>query len=401
MSSINDQRAKADFPLGAGIKLDELDRDPYPFFAEAREREPVTWVACLNMWFVTRYADVRAILSDTRRFTNASERSPVFDTFGTQMLTTDGMAHDRYREAMRHAFLPGFIRSHLEPAVRVAAERLVEAFATERQVELRGAFASRLPVQTMLLTFGLPLEQEGLIRDWYDRFEPALANFAADPQIRSNGRNAFADFHAHFDGQLRALEGGDGTGGFLEALVSRPANEGLSHDEIIRNLAIIFFGGISTVEALILNCLWALLQHGEDLERVRADLSLVPSAVDEAARWQSPVQSATRHAVRDCELGGVRVSAGDIVGCMLGAANRDPSVFPRPDRFEIGRGNARSHLGFAAGPHHCLGFRLAQAQARIALETVLTRLPAFALADDDCAPVGYEFRQPRSLRLAW
>ncbi len=399
MSSTPGRSAK-DFPLGAAITLEQLERDPYPFFAEVRMREPVTWVACLNMWFVTGYKDVRAILSDSWCFTTRSDHSPIFDTFGAQMLTSDGADHQRYREAMRHAFMPDVVRGQLEPAVRAAADQLADSFAARNEVELRSAFASRLPVQAMLLTFGLPLEQEPLVRAWYDRFEPALANFTADPAIRAAGKAAFAAFHAHFEEQLRALEGAD-SGRLLEALVAGQGRTALTRDEIIRNLAIIFFGGISTVEALILNALWALLRNPDALAQVRADLALAPAAVDEAARWQSPVQSATRHVVRNCELGDVRLRAGDMVGCMLGAANRDPRIFPRPECFELGRGNARAHLGFAAGPHHCLGFRLAQAQARIALETLLTRLPAFALADPDCVPVGYEFRQPRALRLKW
>lgn len=402
MQPITSKTAATACPLGAVVTPAELYRDPYPFFERIRDSEPITWVASLNMWFVTRYADVRAILVDTERFTTADERSTVFDTFGAQMLTTEGTVHDRYRGAMKHTFMPQNIKQHLEPAIRVAANRLVDAFQSANGVELREAFASRLPVQTMLLTLDMPLEHEHAMRNWYDRFERALANFTWDGAIRSEGHQAFVEFYDHVGAVLRDLGAKPRPGTLLDSLVSNEAEDRLSQDEIIRNLAIIFFGGISTVEALILNSLWALLQHRDVLERVRSDPSLIPMVVDEAARWMSPVQSATRHAVMDCEVNGIRFLAGETVSCMLGAANRDPRVFERPDRFDIDRPNAGSHLGFAAGPHHCLGLRLAKAQGRIALETIIDRLSNFELVDGgECVPEGYEFRQPRALRLVW
>ena len=176
----------------------------------------------------------------------------------------------------------------------------------------------------------------------------------------------------------------------------------LAADEIKRNLSIILFGGISTVEALILNGLWALFEHPAVLNRLRCDPALLPQVVDEAIRWLSPVQSATRHVVGDCEFAGVHLEAGATVNCMIGAANRDPTVFPDPDRFDIDRPNLRRHLGFATGPHSCVGFNLAKAEARIAIEELLSRLPPFTRIGSESGPVmGYEFRQPAALTIGW
>src|ERR1700678_294876 len=113
---------KARFPIGHEITLAELDRDPYPAFARLREREPISWIPAVNMWYIVGYEDVRRALLDTTRMSTASAQSTIFDTFGAQVLTTEGATHDRYRQALRHPFTPTFIRAHLEPAIVAAAD---------------------------------------------------------------------------------------------------------------------------------------------------------------------------------------------------------------------------------------------------------------------------------------
>ena len=152
----------------------------------------------------------------------------------------------------------------------------------------------------------------------------------------------------------------------------------------------------------MLNALYALSLHPETLERVCRDAALIPKALNETVRWLGPVQSATRHVARELKLHGVVFHAGDTVNCMLGAANHDPAMFDDPEEFDIDRGNVQRQIGFAVGPHHCLGSRLARAEARIALEQVFARLPGFRLdlrrVD---GPQGYEFRQPLSAMAVW
>ena len=383
------------------IAPEALSLDPYPFFAEMRESAPIVWVEKLNMWYVLRYADVREILLDKERFINKCERSTVFDTFGSQMLSSDGSVHTRYRKAMQPAFTPQNVKQRLEPRIAAAADCLIDAFAGSEDVELRSAFASRLPVQSILLTFDMPLVDEPLMREWYDSFERALANFTWDGSIRQQARTHLSSFNDHVLGHLHQVKAGKRSGEFLRSLLTSSSSEALDEAEIIRNLSISFFGGISTVEALILNSFWALLTHPDIFRRVRSDLSLLPRAVDETIRWMSPVQSATRHVVQDTSFGGVRFKAGDTIACMLGAANRDPRIFRDPDNFDIDRSNANSHVGFAIGPHVCIGFQLAKAQARIALAALLTRVGDVQMIEPASSmPRGYEFRQPPTLRLA-
>lgn len=389
------------FPVGREITLAELDRDPYPAFERLRQHEPISWVAALNMWYIVGYEHVRTALFDTSRLTTESAQSTILDTFGAHILTTEGATHDRYRRALRHPFTPAFIGTHLEAAIAAAAAALIDGFEKQGEVDVRSAFASRLPIQVILLVCGLPAQAEPQMRRWYDSFEAALANFAGDHAIREAARRSVAEFHDLLDIAINSMIGVNEYS-LLARLVQAPANERLSNDEIKRNLSIVFFGGISTVEALLLNSLWALFEHPDVLQRVQSDLTLLPQLVEETMRWLSPVQSATRHVVTPFDWEGVEFASHDTVNCMLGAANRDPSIFTDPDRFDLDRANSRRHLGFATGAHACLGSHLAKVEVRIGLEALLRRLHSLRLERSLTEPPnGYEFRQPRRVTLSW
>lgn len=387
--------------IGASVTIGQLERDPYPVYARLQLEEPVSWIASLGMWFVTRYEDVRTICMDSARFTTAFEHSVIFDTFGAQMLTTEGAQHDRYRAAVQPAFSAGNIRRQFEAGIELATKRLIEELQCQAEVDLRSQFAARLPIQTVLSIFGMPPEGEAIMRRWYDAFERALANFTHDPQIRLEAQRNVSEFHQYLDGAMRQVAPG-GQEFLLAALVNAPRESRLSDEEIRRNLSIIFFGGISTVEALILNCLWALFNHPAVHNRVIHDQALIPKAIEETLRWMSPVQSATRHVVSDTCFRGISLKAGTVVNCMLGAANRDAAVFSDPEQFDLDRPNVQRHLGFATGTHSCLGFQLAKTEARIALRSLLGQLPGLTLVDAaSSVPIGYEFRQPRSMVVRW
>lgn len=386
------------FPLGAAVMPAALEADPYPILAALRKHEPISWVPSLSMWVVTGYDDVQRLLLDDERLTTTSERSPIVDTFGRNMLTCEGPDHVRYRRALQPTFMMPNIRQSLEPAIAAAARRLIADLDGQAVVELRGGFAARLPVQVILLTFGLPLSGEPLVRHWYDDFERALANYEGDAEIRRRAATSVAEFRAFLEEAVEASRDAQ-----AETLLGRLASKDdgtLSVPEIIQNLLIVLFGGISTVEALVLNAVWALGHHPDLLGRVRADRALLDQVIDETMRWLSPVQAATRYATVDQEILGVRVARGEMVNCMLAGANRDPRVFPDPDRFDIDRPNLRRHLGFATGPHLCLGFRLARAEALAALNALLDRFPDLRIVHARSSPpTGYEFRQPRMLSV--
>jgi cytochrome P450 len=385
------------FPLGAAITLAELSDNPYPAYARLRGAEPISWLPALGMYFVTRYEDVRALLLDPEHFTTASEHSTIFDTFGAHMLTVEGKTHDRYRASFQPNFTPGAVRRHLEEDIRQATETLIAGIKPIGHADLRHDFAARLPVQAMLLTFGLSLGHEPAMRGWYDGFEAALANFNGDAQTRADAHKNVQEFHFIIDEAIKKAD----RDSLIGALLDAENGVRLSHDEIRRNLSIIFFGGISTVEALILNALRQLLVDTPLRDRINADRALIPKLLDETMRWAGPVQSATRHVTKPVHFGGVDFAAGDTVNCMIAAANHDPAIFTNPQYFDIDRPILSRHLGFAMGSHHCLGLHLAKAEARIAIEALLDELPNLVLQGQQPRISGHEFRQPKSLKVTW
>jgi len=389
------------FPIGREITLAELDRDPYPAFDRLRRHEPISWIAALNMWYVVGYEDVRTALLDSSRLTTESAQSTILDTFGAHILTSEGAMHERYRQALRHPFTPAFIRAHLEAAIGAASTMLIDGFEHQGQADVRAVFASRLPIQVILLVCGLPAQAEPQMRCWYDSFEAALANFTGNQAIRDTARRSVAEFHALLDTAIHSTSAA-AENSLLSRLVQAPADERLSNEEIKRNLSIVFFGGISTVEALLLNGLWALFEHPDVLQRIQSQPALLAQLTEETMRWLSPVQSATRHVMTPFEWQGIEFAPHDTVNCMLGAANRDPAIFADPDRFDLDRANSRRHLGFATGVHACLGSHLAKAEVQIGLAHLLGRLrnPRLERSQTE-APSGYEFRQPRKLTLCW
>jgi cytochrome P450 len=382
------------------IDLHELERDPYPVYDQIRAQGVLVWIEQLDMWYATRYEDVRAILLDAEKFTTACESSLIFDTFGSNMLTTEGAEHDRYRRPAQHAFQPSYIRQRLEAAITESTQTLIREFRGQGSGDLRTLFAARLPIQVMLHLLGIAASGESRVRAWYDSFESALSNFSRNQQIRSAAQSNVAAFHDFLDAAMNEMA--KDSDSLLSSLVNARGQGGLDSQEIKRNLLIILFGGISTVEGLILNALWAIFTDGSMFARVKADSSAVPKIVEETMRWMGPVQSATRHVVHECEYKGTRLGKGETINCMLAAANRDASVFPEPNRFDPERKNLQRHLGFAMGVHGCLGLNLARAEARIALTSLLAELPDLRMVGSETLPPsGYEFRQSRRLTAAW
>jgi len=214
----------------------------------------------------------------------------------------------------------------MEAPIRRAVIGLIAGFSEHGATELRRSLASRLPVLSMLALCGLPDSYEPELRRWYNLFGESLANFKSDAETFARADQAYAELNALFDSALDRAAATDGDS-LLHDLERAPAELRLERAALRRNLAIVLFGGISTVEALILSTLWALLTHAAAFARVTGDLAVLPAAIDETIRWHSPVQSATRFVTRDLAWHGHRFLKGQMVNCMLGAANRDPRVF--------------------------------------------------------------------------
>ena len=396
-----DNRA-ALYPIGSSVIPEDLARDPYPIYARMQSAEPISWVAALGMYYAVRYQHVQDILKDPARFSVGTEHSTLFDTFGIHMLTVDDERHERFRGAFQPYFSASAVRSQLETQIRAHVDHLLEGFKARKRAEMRSAFASRLPILTMLSLFGLPGAREPEVRAWYDSFEAALANFEWNNAVRETARRNVQAFCQMIQDAIDHYRHKPDPRALLSRLANAPAEEILDDEAIQHNSLIVLFGGISTVEALVLNSLYALCAHLDTLHQVRANPALIASVLEETMRWSGPVQSATRHVVSDTTFAGVAFKAGEVVNCMIAAANRDPDKFPDPHRFDITRAGLRQHLGFALGLHHCLGLHLAKLEARIALEQFFSQLPGYRTDPSQrCELLGSEFRRPPQLTLLW
>ena len=243
------------------IEYGHIDENPYPIYAWLRNNAPITYLPNVGAWYVSRYEDIQRILTDPENFTVTWPGSTIVDTFGEMMLTTDGELQRYYRSRLvTQTFAPAVIRKRLSAAIGIRIDQLISGFENDGTADLRAQFASRLPILVMLDLFGFTDEDETLFRGWYDSFEAALANVMRDEKIRNAGVGSAAEFHDYFQAQIERIRQHP-TEGFLNDMLSAPAEERHRDDEIRRNALVIFFGGISTVEALILNALWALLKH--------------------------------------------------------------------------------------------------------------------------------------------
>jgi cytochrome P450 len=386
------------FPIGAQVQMAAMGVNPYPTFSQMLEHEPVSWIPEIGMWYVTRRDDVLRILADTDTFSVVNDESPMRQALGYNMLTTDGTEQARLRRPFATAFAPRGLRGDAVPFIEKLAHQLMATFADKTTVDLKAEFADIIAIQTVINILGLAVDDYAKIRRWVSDFANVMSNFNGDEAISKRGKQSvgeFSDYVLHHVNILRQSPN--------ETVLGRMVQETsyqLSDAEIVDAARVIIFGGVETTSALIVNTLWCLLTHPQQLEMVRANPDLLPNAIEESLRYESPVQTCTRHVLQRTEVCGVTLASGDTLQCMLGAANRDPAYFHDANSFDIQRENAREHLAFANGKHFCIGAGLARMETDVSIRVLLERFKHLALAyPTKDVPHGYEFRSPEQLRV--
>lgn len=370
-------------PLAAHLDLATLERDPYPAFAALQAHEPVAFVPSLGMWLVTRWDDVVFVCEHPELFRSNTEPSWLRDCLGENMLTLDGAAHDRLADGMR----PPFVASTALPVVREGLPavfgQLIDGFPSG-EVELMTAYAEPLANLALAAALGWTVHWPDLAR-WNRGVCTGIANFENDPQRAQLAATANAELADAIDAALARGE------------LSEYVQRGFTRDEIVSNIRLMVSGGINEPRDGVALVMWVLLTQPAVLAAVRAERAVLRKVIEETFRWVSPVGTATRQAVADVTLAGVRIPAGSLVAACLGAANRDPRRWSQPDVFSLDRREG-AHLAFAVGEHRCLGEWLGRQQVRLAVECLLDRFPHIELA----RPVqlsGFEFRGPLALHV--
>jgi len=378
------------YPLGASVTIQALSIDPYPLFVRLRVEEPVTWAPTLDQWLVTSRDIGLEVLRDTERFRTDDPRSPIRDTFGPQMLSTEGEAQRRYKSACAPPF-NARAADEARPLVSRVVARALDRMAGAGSTELRSALAAPVALEVIARVLGLPASLDTPLRGWYHTFADALMNYTRDGETRARAHATAQAFRDAIAPRLRAPDDGDRS---LLAALARAHPRLLDDEEIGANALIVMFGGIETTEGLIANALWAILTHQEVLARVRASDDDLERAIEESLRWEPAVQTCTRYVREACTLHGAELPAGAVVQCMIGAMNRDPAYVDDPDRFDPWREPPPAHAAFGSGRHFCLGAAMARVEARLAIRALLDRFPSLQLDRAASAPpVGHEFRK--------
>ncbi len=385
----------AEFPVGAGVTLAQLDDDPHALLARLREREPVSWLPALDGWLVTRYDLAVQVMRDARTFTVEDPRFSTARVVGPSMLSLDGHRHAVHREAFASAFRPGATRERFAHAVSTEADRLIDELAPWGSAELRRSFAGPLAAATITRVLGLDRDEVGVVLRWYEAIVGAVTEVTAGGGVPRAGADAFDQLRARLE-QVIAL------GRPSSLLGAAAASSELSTEQVVSNAAVLLFGGIETTEGMIANAALALLRRPDLLADVARDQRALDRSVEESLRLEPAAAMVDRYATAEVELAGVRIGRGELVHVSITAANRDPLVFPDPDRFDPDRAGARGHLAFAQGAHVCLGVHLATLETRTALAVLLRRLPGLRL-DPSRRPAvrGLVFRKPPELHVTW
>jgi cytochrome P450 len=384
------------FPIGCGATLRQLEENPHPLLACLRTAEPVSWLAVLGGWLVTRHDLAVQVMRDPITFTVDNPRFSTSQVVGPSMLSLDGVGHARYREPFAHPFRPVRVRDRFTDVIQAESDRLISAIEPAGRAELRRQFAGPLAVAVVAEALGLGDVDPDTVLSWCTAIVAAVSEVTAGRPVTAAGADAFGELRAAV---VRAISNSDKPSPLTEAA---RAPRGLSQGEIASNAAVLMFGGIDTTEGMIANAVRHLLGDPEALALVRDDADLLPNAIEESIRLEPAASVVDRYATGDVELASAQIQHGDLVRVSIAGANRDPAVFGDPHRFNIRRANARLNLAFALGPHFCLGAHLARIETVIAVGRLLDCLPDLRLdPDQQTAPRGLVFRKPPTLHARW
>jgi cholest-4-en-3-one 26-monooxygenase len=362
------------------------DGIPHALLARMRREAPVHWNPLPDepgFWSVLRHEDIATVSKDTETFsswqggTMIREATLPIPVARQMMLNMDPPQHTAYRAIVSTAFTKDRI-AQLEPHVRELASNLIDRALEKGEFDLVADIAEPLPLQVISELLGVGPEHYGKLAEWAG----ASAGFD-DPRLRPEGfdpRQSFAERTAFFNGlaQERLREPKDD----LVTALTQAELDGRRLDEVQVGgfLSLILVAGSDTTRHCYSGGMLAMIEHPDEYERLKADRSLAPVAVEEFVRWVTPFTHFRRTATRDTEIRGVPIRAGDKVVTWLASSNRDEDVFTEPERFDIGR-NPNPHQGFGGGgPHYCLGSGLARLELRVLLEETVDRIPALELA---------------------
>lgn len=393
----------------------EVQKDPYPYYAELRERAPAYYVESADAWAVSRYADVLRVVKTpevfsshamqeflgggVRRVRDQGPASPFGSLLDSRaLISADPPDHTRLRHLVNRGFTPQRVQE-LEPRIREITKTCLDAVADRGELDLMGEFAIPIPVTVIAELLGIPAERFADFKRWSDAIVQGVSLGRAvtpTPELLAEMAE-FVTFLSELVEDRKANPSND----LVSLLVQKEEGGSLTFAELMLFAIVLLVAGNETTTNLIGNTVNLLLDRPDDLAAVSADQHLVPGLVEEALRFVSPIQMLPRTTLCDTEIAGQPIAKGTFVLVLFAAANRDSRQFLRGDDFELRR-NPRDHVAFGFGIHYCLGAALARLEGRVALEELFSRLPKLRRAEGavDYLESGI-LRGPKSLPVAF
>jgi len=379
----------------------EIMASPYRLYRELRETDPVHWDPFLHSWIVTRYADIVTILSKLSADRTLSAKrlqdmglaamSPIIEVMGKQMLFRDPPYHTRLRTLCAAAFTPArvaVLRGHIQDI----ADGLISAFIGRGTADIVADLAAPMPAIVTAEMLGVPVSDHEKLKQWSIDFAEILGNFLHDPDRVARVAASVRDMTEYFRAAIQQQATDPHEGLVLSLVQAEVDGARLTEEEIIANCILTMIGGQETTTNLIGSGLLTLLRHPEQMRMLVDDPALIPLAVEELLRFESPIQHTARVAPEDFTLGGKLIRRGQTVVAVLAAGNRDPERFAHPDVLDVKRGD-KGHLAFGWAAHFCFGAPLARLEGQIAFGALLGRLKNLELASED-----FEWRENLGLR---
>ena len=399
------------------VRLDPRDpefyRDPYPAYRAIRAAAPAFFWEDYGFWCFGRHADVSALLRDkrfgrqilhimSREALGWPEPKPHLEPFDAlerhSILELEPPEHTRLRQLVNRAFVSRQIE-RLGPLVEALAHERIDAFEGHGSADLIAEFATPIPVAVIADLLGVPRDLGPRMLDWSHRMV-AMYQFGVTRAVEDSAASAAGEFAAFIRTYARARRS-DLRPDLISHLL-RAENDGgrLSEDELVTTCILLLNAGHEATVHAIGNGVKAMLEHGVDAGAAFATGESRDATVEELLRLDPPLHLFTRYALEDVEFAGVRLKAGDKIGLLLGAANRDPERFPEPDLFDVER-NPNPHLAFGAGIHFCVGAPLARLEMATALPILFARLPGLRLERSSDCRDAFHFHGLEELRVEW
>jgi len=365
----------------------EVLANPYPLYHRLRTEAPVLWDPYLHAWVVTRYEDVIAVLhrfSAKRTPTpgqfaamGLAELGPIARLMSKQMLFMDAPAHTRLRSLASMAFSPARVEA-LRSHIRAILDALFAPLLDAGRMDVIDDLAAPLPAIVTAEMLGVPTSDCDQLKAWSADFAEVLGNFQHNPDRASRTLKCVADMTAYFREAICRVKVEPREGLINSFVTAEIDGDRLTEEEIIANCIVTMVGGQETTTNLIGNGVLSLVRNSDQMQKLRDDLSLVPSAVEELLRYESPSQHTARICPEDTELHGKLIRKGQAVIAVMGAGNRDPERFADPDRLDIARADNR-HLAFGWASHFCFGAALARIEGQLAFEAIARHTRNLAL----------------------